>query len=227
MNETLDFNTYVSYVLIAAYYVIMLRLWLPPPPPDEGGKAGSDNAAVGRDGKSSKAVLRRVAAPPAGDSREPGRTRKDPPLSETLDRIRGADEHFDEERFLSGASRAYELVVNAYARGDASTLNSLLAPDAAATFCDAIDERRQRGETVTLDFICVRQLDIVDARLDADHAEIDIRFVSELVTVTRAADNAVIDGDPDRIVTMTDLWTFARRVPSSDPNWTIAATGDG
>lgn len=227
MNETLDFNTYVSYVLIAAYYVIMLRLWLPPPPPDEGEKAGGDNPAVGLGGKSPKTVLHRVAAPRAGDNREPGRAQEDLPLSEMLERIRHADEHFDEERFLSGASRAYELVVNAYARGDASTLNSLLGPDTAATFCDAIDERRQRDETITLDFICVRQLDIVDAWLDADHAEIGIRFVSELVTVTRAADTTVIDGDPDRIVTMTDLWTFARRVPSSDPNWTIVATGDG
>ena len=49
-------------------------------------------------------------------------------------------------------------------------------------------------------------------------------FDSELVRAMRAGDNTVVDGDPAKIVTATDLWTFARRLPSRNPNWTVVAT---
>ena len=114
--------------------------------------------------------------------------------------------------------------MNAYAKGDTAILDDLLDAEAAETFGKAIDERREKGESLIIDFIGIRELGIADAGLAADRAEITGRFVGELVTVTRAIDNTVVDGDPNKIVTVTDLWTFARRVPSSNPNWKIVAT---
>lgn len=162
--------------------------------------------------------------PPPRDTGGPSASTKAVQGDEPLERIRAADGHFDEGAFLAGASQAYELVVNAYAKGDMSKLNGLLDSDVADAFHDAIGERREKGEFLTLSFVGIRELDIADAWLEADLAEITVRFVSELVTATHAADGTVIAGDPTRIVTLTDLWTFARRVPSSNPNWTIVAT---
>lgn len=223
MNETVDLNAYMSYVFIAAYYVIMLRLWLPPPPSERREEGGDDKAVV-PDGTSSRASVRQITPPRLGDNGQPSPSTKAVPADEPLERIRAADEHFDESAFLSGAAQAYELVVNAYAKGDMSKLNGLLDSDVAAALHDAIGERREKGEVLTLSFVGIRELDIADAWLHADLAEITVRFVGELITATRAPDNTVIAGDPTRIVTVTDLWTFARRVPSNDPNWKIVAT---
>ena len=222
MTETVDLNTYMSYVLIAAYYVIMLRLWLPPPPSAEHEETGDDKA-VAPDGASSRAALLQMAPSLAGDDGEPALSTAPQP-DEPLERIRAADEHFEERAFLSGASQAYELVVSAYAKGDTAILDGLLGVEAAEAFGKAIDERQEKGESLIIDFIGIRELDIADAWLETDRAEITVRFVAELVTVTRAIDNTVVDGDPDKLVTVTDLWTFARRVPSRDPNWKIVAT---
>ena len=194
MNETVDLNAYMSYVLIAAYYVIMLRLWLPPPPSERREEAGDEKAYFRME--FIPASVRQMAPPLAKDNGQPCLPAKAVQSAEPLERIRAVDEHFDKSAFLSGASQAYELVVNAYAKGDMSTLNGLLGTDVAAAFHDAIGERREKGEVLTLSFIGIRELDIADAWLDADLAEITVRFVSELVTVTRAADNTVIDGDP-------------------------------
>jgi predicted lipid-binding transport protein (Tim44 family) len=51
-----------------------------------------------------------------------------------------------------------------------------------------------------------------------------VKFVSEQTNVTRAADGSIVDGNPDRVVEKTDLWTFSRALRSRDPNWTLAAT---
>ena len=220
MNETLDSNT--LYFLIAVYYLVMLRLWLPPP--SSGGEVDDDKAAVAPDGKSSRASLQQIQSPLANDNRVSRLPVEALPPAGALERIRGMDEHFDEEAFLSGAARAYERVVNAYARGDMATLNGLLGAEAAGTFGDAIRERQEKGESLKLSFVCMRKLEIADALLEGDNAEITVRFVSELVAVTRSADNSVVEGDAEKIVTAADLWTFARHVPSRNPNWEIVAT---
>ncbi|MEC8373058.1 MAG: TIM44-like domain-containing protein, partial [Pseudomonadota bacterium] len=37
-------------------------------------------------------------------------------------------------------------------------------------------------------------------------------------------DGSVTEGDPSAVARITDIWTFARDVSSSDPNWTLVAT---
>jgi predicted lipid-binding transport protein (Tim44 family) len=34
----------------------------------------------------------------------------------------------------------------------------------------------------------------------------------------------VIDGDPETVVEVKDVWTFARDTRSRDPNWKLVAT---
>jgi signal recognition particle GTPase len=48
-----------------------------------------------------------------------------------------------------------------------------------------------------------------------------------LVSVTRDRAGAVIDGNPDKVTDVTDVWTFARDVTSRDPNWKLVATEAG
>lgn len=223
MNEAADFDTYMSYVLIVAYYVIMLRLWLPPPPAQRQKERGhGQDEALVPEGMSSRRGL--ILTPNTSDTGGPRPSTNALQRDETLERIRAADGHFEESAFLAGASQAFELVVNAYAKGDTSKLNGILDVDVAAAFRNAIAERREKGELLALSFVGIRDLDIAEAWFEANLAEITVRFVSELVTATHAADGTVIAGDPTRIVTLTDLWTFARSVSSNNPNWQIVST---
>jgi predicted lipid-binding transport protein (Tim44 family) len=48
--------------------------------------------------------------------------------------------------------------------------------------------------------------------------------LSKLITATYDKAGAVVDGDPERVVDMTDIWTFAREIGARDPNWRLVAT---
>ena len=37
----------------------------------------------------------------------------------------------------------------------------------------------------------------------------------------------VVDGSPDKVTDVTDVWTFAREVTSRNPNWKLVATEAG
>ena len=55
-------------------------------------------------------------------------------------------------------------------------------------------------------------------------AEIKIHFTSQMITATRDQAEKVVDGSPDRVVQIDDIWTFERDTKSRDPNWKLAAT---
>ena len=60
--------------------------------------------------------------------------------------------------------------------------------------------------------------------MDGPAAHVTVKIVSEQINVTRDAESEVVDGDPDHISEITDIWTFARDTQSADPNWELVAT---
>ncbi|MEE1561778.1 MAG: Tim44/TimA family putative adaptor protein, partial [Alphaproteobacteria bacterium] len=67
-------------------------------------------------------------------------------------------------------------------------------------------------------------VEILEAGLDGRIATLTVKFVSEQISVTCDAEGEVIDGDPEHIVQMIDIWTFSRNLRSRDPNWTLVET---
>ncbi|ODS02474.1 calcium-binding protein [Methyloceanibacter marginalis] len=167
---------------------------------------------------------------PAGPSAEDIEERleryakKDSPLSKALTALIKADPSFDPAQFLDGAKAAYEMVVGAFAEGDVKTLELLLGEDVLEGFTRAISEREQRGETLTSTLVGIDKADIIEAEIKDRQAFVTVKFVSELISVTRDADGEVVEGDPKKVREVTDIWTFAREVASRNPNWKLVAT---
>ena len=111
---------------------------------------------------------------------------------------RGEDKSFDGKHFIAGARAAYEMIVTAYAEGDRRTLKNLLSRDVYDGFEAAIRERESQGETAESRFVSIDKSDITDAELRGRTAQITMRFVSQLVSVTRNREGAVIDGSPTK-----------------------------
>jgi predicted lipid-binding transport protein (Tim44 family) len=68
---------------------------------------------------------------------------------------------------------------------------------------------------------------IVEAELAGRTAQVTVRFVSQQINATRAADGKIVEGNADHPDEKTDFWTFARDVKSADPNWVLVATSSG
>ena len=144
-----------------------------------------------------------------------------------LDAIVREDPSFDAKHFIAGARAAYEMIVTAYAEGDRRNLKNLLSKDVYDGFDAAIRERESKGETAETRFVSIDKSEITGADQRGRTAQITVRFVSQLVSLTRDRNGNVIDGSPDKVTDVTDVWTFARDVSSRDPNWKLVATEAG
>lgn len=145
-------------------------------------------------------------------------------LNAGLRAIRNADASFDPKTFVDGAKMAYEMIVLAYADGDRRTLKNLLSREVFDGFVAAIAERETRSEKVQSSFVGIDKADIVSAEMKGNEAYVTLRIVSELISATRDKAGEVIDGDPETVAEVKDVWTFSRDTRSNDPNWKLVAT---
>ncbi len=146
------------------------------------------------------------------------------PLNQALHEIARSDPEFEPEKFLSGAKMAYEMIVQAFAQGDLDTLKNLLSDEVYAGFEESIRNREKQGATMQSEFIGIDSALIVDAEKIGNEARITVKFISELIQFTSDKEGKVIEGEPDVVREVVDIWTFARDVTSRDPNWKLDAT---
>jgi len=166
-----------------------------------------------------------ASAPAARDWRgiaEPGSA-----VAHGLEQVVQVEPEFEPRSFLEGAKGAYETIVVAFAKGDRKTLRSLLSREVGEGFERAITEREKRQETAETTFVSIDKAEIVAVDVKNRVAQVTVRFLSNLITVTRSADGKVIDGSPETVVEVPDVWTFARTLGSRDPNWQLVATEAG
>jgi len=145
-------------------------------------------------------------------------------LNRGLRAIKDADASFDPNTFVDGAKLAYEMIVMAFADGDRRTLKNLLSRDVYEGFVSAIDERERRSEKIESSFVGIDKAAIIGAEMKGSEAHITLRIVSELISATRDSAGSIIDGDPETVAEVKDIWTFARDTRSRDPNWKLVAT---
>lgn len=152
---------------------------------------------------------------------------ENPKLRHAYQEIRKADRSFDVGTFLTGARAAYEMILDAFWRGDKETLRDFLDDSVYEQFSAAVDQRQENGLTVHNKLLDVTELDVIGAQLAGRVAELTVHFRAEIIAVTKDQDGHVVEGDTSDAVEVNDKWTFARDTKSREPNWTLVATRAG
>ncbi len=133
--------------------------------------------------------------------------------------------HFSSESFLTGAKRAFEMIISEFAKGNIDTLKALVDKKLLKNFEAIIKQRQAEGITSENDFVGFNSVEIINAKIDEkNNAQITVRFVSEQANVLRNSDGTVIEGDENFIQSITDVWTFERNIQSTSPNWLLVST---
>ncbi len=170
------------------------------------------------------AVPRTVEALP--DAREIANRNMEAKAEPGLRAIVAGEPGFDVSRFLEGAQAAYRMVLEAFWKGDEQALAELAVDDVRAAFVEAIEARSAAGEILDNRLVSIERAVIADASLSGRDARITVRFDADIAAVTRDADGNVLAGSLTDAVETHDVWTFARTLKSSDPNWKLADTDE-
>jgi len=150
------------------------------------------------------------------------------PTATALAEMKRIDPGFHVGEFLGGARQAYEMIVMGFERGELDELVPFLSRDVFESFDEVVQLREREGLKVDASFVGVREVSLVSASFDAERseAELTVRLVGELTSVVRNRSGEVVEGDANTVKQQRDIWTFARKMGSDNPNWRLVATGD-
>ncbi|MBN9343055.1 MAG: hypothetical protein BGO76_02125 [Caedibacter sp. 38-128] len=147
-----------------------------------------------------------------------------PGLRKIYGQMLSLDRQFSLSRFLGGATRAFEMIVLAYAKGDLKSLKPLLSSEVYKDFQEAIEERHQERESLETTIAKIESAEITDMQLQETQAIITVRFTSEQVHLIRNDKGDIIEGNPNQSEQVIDLWTFSRDLRSKEFNWILIKT---
>ena len=135
----------------------------------------------------------------------------------------------DEEakkQFLKGADIANEQIIIAFSKGDKKSLKSLLGKEMYNDFSQVIDDRKKKEYKYETTFIGVKSSKVLEFKKIENIYRVSVNFVSEIITCVKDKNNKIIEGNPDVIKTVNDVWKFSKNMWSQDPTWYLVETSN-
>ena len=137
-----------------------------------------------------------------------------PELEEKISSLKKAYEtinDFNHKKFLEGAKRAFETIINAFNKGDKKTLKKLVTEGVFKSFEEAIDAKNINPD---YQFYSLNIERIEKVFVEGSHIKICIKFISEQFK----------NNDENTVVKKQDSWTFEKTISSKDPKWLLSST---
>ena len=135
----------------------------------------------------------------------------------------------DEEakkQFLKGADMAYEQIITSFAKGDKKSLRGLLGKGLFNDFSEVIDDRKKKELKYETTFIGLKSSKVLEFKKIENIYKVTVNFVSEIITCVKDKNNQIIEGNPDIIKTVNDVWKFSKNMWSQDPTWYLVETSN-
>ena len=137
-----------------------------------------------------------------------------PELEEKISKLKTAYEtinDFNHKKFLEGAKRAFETIINAFNKGDKKTLKKLVTEGVFKSFEEAIDAKNINPD---YQFYSLNIERIEKVFVEGSRIKICVKFISEQFK----------NNDENTVVKKQDSWTFEKTISSKDPSWLLSST---
>ena len=135
--------------------------------------------------------------------------------------LKNVDKTFNEKTFLKGATKAFEMILQARNAGDKKFLISYLEDKMYRIFEKEILEREIKGESIVSTVIKILDSKIEDVQTLDNIAYIKVKFLSEQGVNIKKSDESTASDTTNKLVKHENVWTFSRPLDSDNPNWKL------
>ncbi|MFN7037948.1 MAG: Tim44/TimA family putative adaptor protein [Alphaproteobacteria bacterium] len=135
-----------------------------------------------------------------------------------IKRIQIYDPNFSEEYFMNGAIKAYELILDAFNKGDLKFLQYLLSEDIYSLFSEEIARNAQNAVHVEKVILSISLAEILDIKIHSNNAVIEVKYSSQQMIIKKNIEGEVLNSET---VNVQDIWKFTKDLTKKDLNWRL------
>jgi len=128
----------------------------------------------------------------------------------------------EKKEFLKGAEIAYENIITSFAKGEKEKLKKHIKKEKYINFEQAINHREKENIKSELTFIGIKESNIEKFEKINNEFVATVKIICEIISVKKDKDETIIDGNPDKIKTVTDYWKYSKSISSKNPNWFLS-----
>jgi len=141
-----------------------------------------------------------------------------------------ADPQFSKRDFIEGARTAYPMILEAFADGDRDTLKNLLVPDVYKVYDETILAREAEEQKQVTDLGRLLDAALIGCEVEKSIVRLSVEYEADIASAVLDAAGETVQGDPDMLARIKEIWTFEKSLKSSDPTWRLSdvapSTGD-
>lgn len=142
-------------------------------------------------------------------------------LNDKLNFIKQKDKTFNLTSFLNGANKAFEYIIDCYVNNKENELSKLLSTEMLAEYKKEIKNRKKKKEKLEIQIIELKEPLMKDVNINGNVANIQIEYKSQQIQVTRDAEDKIVDGDINQILSIKEIWVFSKKLNNKSPIWTL------
>jgi predicted lipid-binding transport protein (Tim44 family) len=120
-----------------------------------------------------------------------------------------ADKSFTVESFLSGAEKAFKIIVSSYKEKNIDNAEKLLSPKVLKAF----QEQTEIKNDIQSFKITKLKASIINIEIVKKLAKVKVKFLSTQKNTYQ---------NKDETVNVKDIWTFEKIIGSNDPTWVLS-----
>ncbi len=131
------------------------------------------------------------------------------------------DPQFNPEKFIIGAGKAFESILNGYVKGDRAIIQKLVEKDLADFLINIMDKREADRLTMEPNYLIGINLVKIDSIIIKPTGKIIIgcTIESEQIFAIRDFNDNVVQGNATEIIQKSDQWYFSRELKPQNPIW--------
>ncbi len=129
---------------------------------------------------------------------------------------------FNPYHFIQGAERAFEMILEAFARGDKTTLENLLEKELYQTYAQMIDQREKKAEVYHHELIRLETVLISDVELTSKQALLTVNFKGKEKIAHRDKNGEYVDDRKGQVEETENQWVFVKEIKNQSKKWLLS-----
>ena len=144
-------------------------------------------------------------------------------IIQTLNKIKIRYDNFDLNKFIEGAKGAYDMILESFNKNLPEEIKIYMSEDIYHNYRHLLDsyaEKNYKFETV------VTRIDkavITSVQTNEVSARITVELSAYNISCLKDETGTIIQGDPDNVMPVIDIWVFERHYSADNSAWTVVA----